>query len=393
MKKSLEKWLIVFLSISFTSLFADITYEGARSILGPFLEYVGASIIIVGFIGIAEFFGYLTRYLSGLIVTYLKSNKVFWFLVYLGYILNLFAIPLLAFANYWEIALILIFLERIGKGLRTPLRDVLISEVTEKIGKGKGFGIHEFLDQIGAILGPLIISLSLFFTKSYSFSFLILIIPALTSIIFLYIANINYKEIKTIGSKSNEVKLSKVFWIYCLSMNFLMLGFIHWSLISFHLIKIGIPEYLIALMYLVAMISDAIFAIPIGILYDKFKLKSLIISPFFVIFSIPILLLTDTIILIIFGSLLWGSVLSITETIMRAAIGDIVEYNKRAYAYGIFGLFLGSFWMIGSLIFSLLYSIGMPYVISFILITEIISFFLLIKTINIYTNFILWKKP
>jgi MFS family permease len=372
----LNKIIVIFLALSFTSLFADITYEGARSVIGSYIEILGATAIIAGLIGIGELLGYLTRYISGLLSLKIKSSKTFWSLIILGYMINLFSVPLLAFANEWIFALSLIFLERIGKGLRTPLRDVLIAEVSESFGKGKGFGIHEFLDQVGAIAGPLIVAWILFSTNiNYFIAFILLFIPALISLLFLFFAFFNMPIIKSVelATNTNNNQLPKKFWLYTIFVLFITLAFIHWGLVSFRLKYEGLlSDYMIALMYMIAMVADAIVAIPAGILYDKYGLKTFYLLPFLVSFSTIMLILSPDITLILIASFIWGSISAIYETNMRAAISDLVDMKSRGYAYGTFGLLIGISTMISGVMYGYLYEnikeliIPITFILSFI---------------------------
>lgn len=372
----LNKIIVIFLALSFTSLFADITYEGARSVIGSYIEILGATAIIAGLIGIGELLGYLTRYISGLLSLKIKSSKTFWSLIILGYMINLFSVPLLAFANEWIFALSLIFLERIGKGLRTPLRDVLIAEVSESFGKGKGFGIHEFLDQVGAIAGPLIVAWILFSTNiNYFIAFILLFIPALISLLFLFFAYFNMPIIKSVelATNTNNNQLPKKFWLYTIFVLFITLAFIHWGLVSFRLKYEGLlSDYMIALMYMIAMVADAIVAIPAGILYDKYGLKTFYLLPFLVSFSTIMLILSPDITLILIASFIWGSISAIYETNMRAAISDLVDMKSRGYAYGTFGLLIGISTMISGVMYGYLYEnikeliIPITFILSFI---------------------------
>jgi MFS family permease len=137
------------------SLFADMTYEGSRSITGPYLAILRASAVTVGFVaGFGELTGYVIRFFSGYLIDRTHS---YWTITLIGYLINLIAVPLLALAGSWEVAAALIIVERIGKGIRVPSRDVMLSHACSQVGQGWGFGLHEALDQIGAILGPLIV--------------------------------------------------------------------------------------------------------------------------------------------------------------------------------------------------------------------------------------------
>lgn len=247
----------------------------------------------------------------------------------------------------------MIFIERIGKGLRAPVRDVILAEVSENFGKGKAFGLHETLDQIGAIIGPLIVSISLFFTNSYSLAFIILIIPAIFSIFFVLNAYLLYQKIKSIRKEYKKIK-SNVFWIYSLLIFFTILGFIPWINFSYILKSEIFADYFISLLYFFAMLSDCLVAFPIGCLYDKIGPKTLILMPIFSSLIVP-LLLTKNYILLIISSIFWGFVIGIFETNARVIIADIMKKEERALGYGIFGLLSGISWSISSIIFGYLY--------------------------------------
>ena len=135
------------------SLFGDIAYEGARSVNGPYLKLFAVNAATLGLIaGVGEFLGYALRLVSG----YLSDKtKSYWFLTFLGYGL-LVSVPLLSLAGIWQIAALFIILERIGKAIRSPARDTILSQASSQIGTGFGFGLHEAMDQIGAVSGPLI---------------------------------------------------------------------------------------------------------------------------------------------------------------------------------------------------------------------------------------------
>ncbi len=135
------------------SMFGDIVYEGARSITGPYLAVLGASAAAVGIVaGFGELVGYGLRLVSGYIS---DRTQRYWPITLLGYGLTVVAVPLLAVAGRWELAALLIILERTGKGIRTPARDAMLSHATTQMGRGWGFGLHEALDQVGATIGAM----------------------------------------------------------------------------------------------------------------------------------------------------------------------------------------------------------------------------------------------
>lgn len=376
--------LKAFIALSLVSLFADMTYEGARSVLGSYLQVLGGSAIAVGLIGVGEFISYFMRFVGGVLAGSFKSSRAYWAIVFLGYGINLLAVPLMALAGRWEIAIVLIFVERAGKGLRAPVRDVILAEITTEMGRGKGFGLHEVLDQIGAVTGPIIVSLSLLNSNmDYGFSYAVLAFPAVASLVFLGIAYLIYPSIKSFeirkhatenGSKS---RIGKEFWVYTISISLLSLGFIQWSIVAFHVRTVNIaPDYMIALMYTIAMAADAIVALPVGMLYDRIGVKSMLATPLIAVLIVPFLFKGD-ISGVVVASVLWGVVMAVSETTMRAAVADLVPFNQRPKAYGVFGFANGAAWMGGSLIIGFLYENNQLLILPYVIIVEAASMILL----------------
>lgn len=147
------------LLMGIVSLFSDMTHEGARSILGEYLNLAGASAATIGFVsGFGELCGYSLRLLSGFAA---DKTKKYWFFVIFGYALQVLAIPALALIpEYgWAAACGLVILERIGKAVKKPAKNTLVSFAASEVGVGKGFAFQEFLDQLGAFIGPVMLFL------------------------------------------------------------------------------------------------------------------------------------------------------------------------------------------------------------------------------------------
>lgn len=377
--------LKVFISLSILSLLADITYEGARSVSGAYLNFLAAPAIVAGLLAIGEVLSYLMRLLGGIIAQKTYSPRKFWSLIYIGYSVNL-AIPLLALTNHWFIALILYFVERTGKGLRTPVRDVLLSEVSEGIGKGRGFGIHEVIDQVGAIAGPSILGILLAHHPEeiglgFKIGFSILGIPAILSMIVITYAYNSYPKPKTVSMEKTGLalrNLGKNYWLFLLGSTAAVAGLLYWGFISYYLqdlVKLGIiyPSE-IPLMYMIAMITDALIAFPIGVAYDKYKTLSLLLTPITALF-IPFFLFMYTERTSFYvASILWGFSMGGIETVMRASVADIIDYSSRPIAYGMLSTATGFSILLGGLIYSYLYQINKAsWIISIALFLEIFS--------------------
>ncbi|RME10175.1 MAG: MFS transporter, partial [Aquificota bacterium] len=260
------------------SLLSDFTYEGARGIIGPYLAFLGASALWVSLVsGLAELLGYWVRLLSGLVSDRLKS---YWAFTLVGYALNLFAVPLLGFALSWQSASLLLFLERAGKGLRTPSRDALLSRATQVVGHGRGFGLHEFLDQLGAVLGPVCVALVLFLGLSYRSAFVLLFLPATLAMLLLLIARrsqVDRAEFK--GTSWQKGSLSKNFYLYMLASCLVSMSFLQFPLIGFHLSqRLNFNGWEVALLFALAMGVDALSALFFGFLYDRIGFTSLLLG-------------------------------------------------------------------------------------------------------------------
>ena len=369
-----KKILLTFVFLGLVSLFADMTYEGARGVSGAYLRVLEGTALVAGAVTVGEFLGYLMRFFSGYLADKLRSSGILWGLTVAGYLINLVAVPALALAGRWEVALALFLVERLGKGLRAPARDVILSEVVEGIGRGKGFGFHEVMDQVGAFSGPLLVMFVLSTSgEDYRLAFSVLAVPALVSLTFLFMAYVTYPKVRSVSSKKVLVSkgLGRKFNLFSISLALMTTGYLAWSLVSYHMKEYGLvsdPE--ISLMYALAMGVDAIVAFPVGYFYDKAGLKTLIITP--VLASlIPVLLLSNTKTTTYLAAAVWGAVMSIYETNMRAAIPDLVEPSRRALAYGTYGLIYGSAWMLGGVLAGAIYTLNPSYLIPYVLITEV----------------------
>jgi len=367
-------YFIILLGI--VSLFGDITYQGARSVTGPYLATLGASYSVVGLVaGIGEFTGYALRMASGYLV---DRTKAYWILTFVGYGL-LLSIPLLAFAGYWQLAAVLIILERMGKAIRSPARDTMLSYAAKGVGRGWGFAVHEALEQVGAVIGPVVFSLVLLFYGGYREGFTLLWIPALLTLAVLALARKKVPSPQKLeipeetSGQDIKGKLPRVFWLYTIFTLFSVAGFANFQLISYHLkVQAIIPDAQIPIMYAIAMGVDAVAALVVGKTYDRIGLISLLAVPLLTL-PIPFLAFSHNYSLVLIGMALWGVVMGIQETIMRAAIADLTPVGRRGFAYGIFHTIYGASWFLGSYVMGLLCELSINYLILFAVVMELIS--------------------
>ncbi len=350
--------IVLITLLGLVSLLGDVTYEGGRSIIGPYLSTLGASATIVGLVaGLGGFIGYALRLASGYIA---DKTRAYWPLTLLGYGMIL-CIPLLAIAGRWEIAALLVVLERAGKAIRTPSRDAILSHATKRVGRGFGFGLHEALDQVGAVIGPLVIAGALAGTSNYSFSLGVLAIPAVLCLLVLSHARSRYPHPEALEKPERSERkgflagLPRVFWWYSLFSLFSVAGLVNFALISFHAKATGlVSDVQIPLVYAIAMGVDAVVALIVGRLYDKIGTATLASIPMFSIL-VPFMVFSGSRFWFVLGMLVWGSAMGVHETIMRAAVADFSPIEKRGFAYGVFNTVYGLGWFVGGMATGILY--------------------------------------
>jgi len=269
---------------------------------------------------------------------------------------NIISIPMIAFAPTWHEVVALYIIERLGKGLRTPTRDVIVAEVSEAIGVGKGFGIHELLDQVGAFLGPTLVSVLITF-YGYRVAYSTLIIPGIISVLLVATAWRLYSKPRSTSVKGPKPVVrgyGGLFWIYTLATSVLVLGLMHWSIASYYLkIRGVVGDAEIGFIYAIAMLVDAAVAVPLGILFDKVKFKTLLTIPALTPVFIVLIMYAPRE-LLYFSAIPWGIVMCSEESIMRASIALLVEPPRRPLAYGFFGLVFGFMWAVGGYVYTVL---------------------------------------
>jgi|UPI0006908419 MFS family permease len=368
--------------LGIVSLCADMTYEGARSITGPYLAVLGASASVVGIVsGLGELIGYSLRLASG----YMSDRtQKYWAITLFGYALNLLVVPFLALAGQWEIAAFLMITERIGKGIRTPARDVILSSATKQVGRGWGFGLHEALDQIGAVLGPLLVAAALYFKGGYRTGFALLLVPAILALAILIAARLLYPHPQRFeGTSSSALDQTqgfpRVYWLYLAAMALVAAGFADFPLIAYHFQKaFVVPSDWIPIFYAIAMGVDALAALTLGHLFDRQGIFAVVVAVLFSALFAPLVFLGKSY-LALLGMALWGIGMGAQESIMRAVIAEIVPANRRGVAYGIFNTGYGVFWFLGSALIGVLYDTSITALIIFSIGTQLASIPLLLK--------------
>lgn len=356
--------------IGLVSLFADFTYEGGRSIVGPYLGVLGASPLLVGVIaGVGEFLGYALRLASG---AYVDRRGRHWTLVYLGYAINLLAVPALALTSAVAPAAVLVFAERLGKGVRTPARDALLAEASRDVGHGKAFGLHELLDQIGAVVGPLAVAGAVAW-GGYRLGFGVLVLPALAALAFLVAAR-GLQPARETHPTDERTAFSPAYWRYLVFVVLSVAGFAHFVLIAYRLeVNQLVPGATIPLLFALAMGVDAVVAYVTGHLYDRIGLRTLYALPVLMLPTAPLLFLGATTWAIVLGMVFWGAAMGLQESLLRAAVAGLAPAQRRGTAYGQFYAAYGAAWMVGSIVMGWLFGLSPTALVAFALAAQVAS--------------------
>jgi MFS family permease len=374
-------WKFIIL-VGVVSLFSDMTYEGARSISGPFLGTLKASALVVGVVaGLGEFLGYALRLASGYLTDRLGR---YWLITFGGYAVNLLAVPLLALAGSWEIAAVLLVVERLGKAVRTPARDAMLSHAAGAVGRGRGFGFHEAMDQIGAVTGPLIVAAVLYYRGGYREGFAVLLLPAVLALLVIVLAARLYphpRHLEVNAPALNPTGFNRPYWLYVVAVGLLGAGFADFPLIAYHFGKTAVlPSDWIPLFYAVAMGVDAVAALVLGRLFDRLGMPVIVVTAVLSAGFAP-LVFWGGFKLALLGMVLWGIGMGSLESIIKAALAEMVPRDRRATGFGLFNAGFGLFWLLGSVLMGWLYDISLGALVAFSVTAQLLAipFFLAVS--------------
>ena len=364
--------MVTVVAFGVVSLFGDIVYEGARGIIGPYLLTLGASAAVVGLVsGAGEFAGYALRTVTG---WFADRTGGYWAMTFLGYGLTVVAVPLLGWVGRVDLALGLVVAERLGKAIRSPSRDTLLADAAEPLGRGWGFGIHEALDQTGAVLGPLLLAAVLALRQAdYRLAFTVLVVPGVLAMVSLVVARrltpvphhdtSLHEHHDPSGDRSASAR-----W-YLLFVFLTAVGFAPFPLIAFHLSSNGVfSDAAVPLLFAAAMAVDAVAALISGRFYDRRGLRVLIAAP--VLSVVALAAFTTSSWAVWLAMAAWGAVMGLQESTLRAAVGDLSVSARRATAYGVFNTAFGMALLVGGVVLGLLYDWSIPVLAGVVVVTQ-----------------------
>jgi predicted MFS family arabinose efflux permease len=364
--------LMFVLLIGILSFFADFTYEGSRSILGPYLAVLQASGTVVGVVtGFGELLGYGLRLVSGRLA---DATRLYWPITIFGYVVQMASVPALALVDNWPAAAVLIVLERVGRAIRNPPRDVMLSHAGKQIGGyGWAFGIHEAMDQFGAMFGPLAVAAVLARRGDYHLAFALLAVPAVANLSLVGLARLLYPRPQDLEPGHQVIEttgLPPVFWLYLAGAALVAAGFADYPIIAYHLDRAGVASgEAVAIFYAVAMAVSGTGSLVLGRLFDRAGFSVLVGLTLVSVLFAPLVFFGGFWAALV-GAAIWGLGMGVHESIIPAAVAPMVPAGRRASAFGLFTAGYGVFWFLGSAVIGILYDLSLPATVAFCVLAE-----------------------
>ena len=322
------------LLIGLVSLLGDAIYEGGRSVVPDLFRTMGLTAAGVGaIIGLAELGGWLARPIGGLLTDRFGRADL---IVRAGYA-ALLVVPLMAIAPSWEVLAVLVFAERLARGLRIPPRDAMLARLRGEVRSGIAFGLHELLDQVGAAGGPLLVALGLLLHEGEVRTALLYSLIPYAALLFVLTKLPSYTVERSTGRGEYR---NKSLGLYVLAASLNVAGLIPVQLLLYRISQVaGEGSWLIPAAYTLAMVTDAVAAPLLGRLYDRFGTSTIALAMFLSV--TPPLFVTYSIEELLLASALAGVVIGAQESIYRAAVAEPAGVMRIGTAYGLFGLGIG----------------------------------------------------
>jgi MFS family permease len=369
------------LTMGFVNLFADVTYEGGAAINGPFLGELGVGAATISIIaGVGEALGYGLRSVSGYVAD--RTGR-YWLVTFIGYAINLLAVPAMALTHHWLAAGALILAERIGRAIRKPTVEAMLSYSTGKHGRGWVYAVNTAMDETGATLGPLWMALTLYRNGGFRTGYALLLISSLLALATLAIARWLFpvpSRLEHGGPRTaRSVGFTASYWQYMIAGSFFAAGLMSFELISYHLASSGIVAgYRIPVYLALATVMSIVASLALGKLYDKIGIGAVVIAVLLASCFSPLVFLGGAW-LALAGLLLWGCGYATQDTLLKALIASVLPEGKRNLAFGLFYLGYGGGWLVGSIATGILYEHSRTALVVFAVVAQLASipFFIL----------------
>lgn len=380
------------------SLAADMVYEGARSITGPYLASLGATALVVGLVtGAGEAAALLLRLVSG---PFADRTGRYWSLTIAGYALTAVCVPLMAVAPFLggaglAFGIVMVLLERTGKAVRSPSKSALLAQAAGAVGRGRGFAVHKALDQVGAFAGPLLVAGVIAVTTRTWAGLAVLAVPGAVAMVLLLVVRSRVPdpsayEVWPVPPGQPSVApalvaptgLPREFYVFATSAAASTLGLMTFGVISFHLVDAGLVRAaVVPVVYAAAMGIQAVSALATGFAYDRVGARVLLVLPV-LIAVVPALAFDDQFGWALTGILIWGAAVGVQDSTVKALVADLVPAARLATAYGVFAAFQGGAALAGGALAGALYADGVTDLVLAIGLCQAVSLVLLMIVVR-----------
>ncbi len=356
-------------ALGFVSLFMDTSSELIHSIMPVFLvTTLGASMLSVGLIeGIAEATASITKVFSGSLSDYLGKRKP---LAVIGYGLAAVSKPLFPLASTVGWVFTARFVDRIGKGIRGAPRDALIGDIAPAHLRGACYGLRQSLDTIGAVAGPLLAILFMsLLANDIRAVFWIAVIPAFIAVAILVFGVKEPKKPRPDGEvrARSPIHLSELrgigarYWGLVLIAAVLSVARFSEAFLVLRAENVGLTLALVPLVIVVMGVAYAGSAYPAGVLSDRMDRRAVLVVGLFLLIAADLALALATGIgLVLFGAVLWGLHMGLTQGLLSAMVADTAPARIRGTAFGVFHMLSGFALLAASLIAGLLWDLYGP---------------------------------
>lgn len=347
------------------SLFADMVYEGMRSVAGPFLGTLGASALTVGLVtGAGEAVALVLRLVTG---PWADHSGRHWRLTVVGYAMTAVCVPLLAVAPALgaagvAVAAALILLERAGKAVRSPAKSALLARMAASTGRGRGFAVHKAMDQVGAFAGPLLLAGVAAATGVLWPGLALLAVPGAICLLLLLQLR---RRVPAVADPDPDdaaerpapdlagegrdglvrrmvgADLPRELHLFSLAAALATAGLMTFGVMSYRFVEDGLVALAaVPLVYAAAMAVEAVAALATGDLFDRHGGRVLLVVPL-VVAAVPPLVFGPTLLAVLAGVVLWGLATGVLDSTVKACVAELVPSRRRATAYGVFAAVQG----------------------------------------------------
>lgn len=361
------------LTMGAVNLFGDMTYEGGGAMNGQFMASLGASAAIVSICaGLGEFLGYSLRSVSGYIAD--RTGR-YWLVTLVGYFINLFAVPAMALAQNWQAAALLVLSERVGRAIRKPTVEAMLSYTTGKHGRGWVYAVNTALDETGATIGPLIVALVLLFHGDYRTGYALLVVSAALAFVSLVVARVKFPVPSRLeeGKTAPAAGLGPSYWLYMVAAACFAAGLMSYELVTYHLSTNKIvADVWIPVLLAFSTACGVLASLVLGKLYDRNALPTLLAAVVLSSLFSPLAFLGGFA-TVLAAMVFWGIGYATQDTLFKAVVAGLLPEGKRNSAFGLFYTGYGVGWLIGSIVTGLLYEQSRIGLVAFAVFAQLVS--------------------